>query len=332
MIVRLEGKATSLQSRLDEHHKSLEKNKDILDNLDSFSRMIKNSGISIDGNKVTIQAGQSSLTVQNNNIDISSNGDIAIGTSTKSFVNIRKDGYIFIGPDNTKALVFDTKTDLIKIFQDGATLDVGKTNFLGGKKQPGILMKSPNGNMIGVLDDGFLAGVPGKSGPKDDYKIAIIKDKGVMLMKGESKINLYKDDITIEAKENIKIKIDDNRVFEFDTKRDLIQILHDGASLDVGKTNFLGGKKQPGILMKSPNGNMIGVLDDGFLAGVPGKIGPEGDYKIAIAKDKYVMLKKGKTIIKLVDDKIQMEADGDINITSKNGNVKINGKKVSLNE
>ena len=74
------------------------------------------------------------------------------------------------------------------------------------------------------------------------------------------------------------------------------------------------------------------ITDEGFVAGVPGKTGPEDDYKIAIAKDKYVMLKKGKTILKLVDDKIQMEADGDINITSKNGNVNINGKKVSLNE
>ena len=63
MILRLEGKTAILQSRLDEHHKSLEKNKDVLDNLDSFSRMIKNSGISIDGNKVTIQSGQSTINI-----------------------------------------------------------------------------------------------------------------------------------------------------------------------------------------------------------------------------------------------------------------------------
>ena len=83
MILRLEGKTASLQSRLDEHHKSLEKNKDVLNNLESFSRMIKNNGISIDGNKVTLQSGQSTITLQNNNIDISSNGDIAIGTPTQ---------------------------------------------------------------------------------------------------------------------------------------------------------------------------------------------------------------------------------------------------------
>ena len=268
MILRLEGKTAILQSRLDEHHKSLEKNKDVLDNLDSFSRMIKNSGISIDGNKVTLQSGQSTISLQNNNIDISSNGDIAIGTPTKSFVHIQKDGNIFIGPDNTKTLVFDTKTDLIKILHDGASLDVGKTNFLGGKKQPGILMKSPNGNMIGVLDDGLIAGVPNQTGPQDDYKLSMAPGKFVDLRKGKSKIRMENDDINIEAIGNIKIKIDDNRVFEFDTKKDVIKILHDGASLFVGKTHMLNGKNQPGILMKSPNGNMIQVLDDGFIAGV----------------------------------------------------------------
>ncbi len=40
MIVRLEGKAASLQSGLDEHHKSLEKNLDVLEYLDFFKRRI----------------------------------------------------------------------------------------------------------------------------------------------------------------------------------------------------------------------------------------------------------------------------------------------------
>ena len=52
------------------------------------------------------------LTLQNNNIDISSNGDIAIGTPTKSFVHIQKDGNIFIGPSNTKEFGYDAKKDL----------------------------------------------------------------------------------------------------------------------------------------------------------------------------------------------------------------------------
>jgi hypothetical protein len=358
MIFRLEGKTAILQSRLDEHHKSLEKNRDILDNLESFSRMIKTNGISIDGNKVTLQSGQSTITLQNNNIDISSNGDIAIGTPTKSFVHIQKDGNIFIGPDNARKLVFDIKGDIMTIFHDGATLDVGKTNVLGGKKKPGVLMKSPNGNMIQVLDDGFLAGVPGKSGSKGDYKIAIIKDKGVMLRKGESEINLHKDDIKIEAKENIDISSNkdiaigtpkksfvhiqkDGNIFigpentkglVFDIKEDLMKIFHDGAILDVGKTNVLGGKKKPGVLMKSPNGNMIQVLDDGFLAGVPGKSGSKDDYKITIIKDRGIMLRKGESKINLFKNDISIEAVGDINITSKNGNVNINGMKVSLNE
>ena len=206
MIVRLESKAASLQSRLDEHHKTLEKNRDILDNLESFSRMIKNTGISINGNKVTLQSGQSSLTLKNNNIDISSNGDIAIGTPTKSIVHIQKDGSIFVGPSNSKEFGYDAKKDFIYLKHDGMSLVLGKTTSPSGNKQPGILIKSPNGNMLTITDDGFIAGIPGKTGSQGDYKISMVKNKNVTLRKGESIIKMENDDINIEAKGNINIK------------------------------------------------------------------------------------------------------------------------------
>ena len=76
---------------------------------------------------------------------------------------------------------------------------------------------------------------------------------------------------------------------------------------------------------------MLAITDEGFIAGVPGKTGSE-DYRITIAKDKFVQLRKGNSKITMEDDDITFEAEGDINITSKNGNVNINGKKVNLNE
>ncbi len=221
MIVRLEGKAASLQSRLDEHHKSLEKNRDILDNLDSFSRMIKSSGISIDGNKVVINAGQSSLTLQNNNIDISSDGRIAIGTPTKSIINIKKNGDVFIGPDNQKNLGYDKSIDKMYMLYKETGLQIGTFKDKTGKNEStGIMLLGPK-----------------KDGPK--------------------------------------VYISDNRINLSIRNKELALELND--------------KK-------------------GFI------------------------IKQGQSEILLANNKLSIDVDGDINITSKNGNVNINGKKVNLNE
>jgi hypothetical protein len=330
MILRLEGKTALLQSRLDEHHKSLEINKDVLDNLVSFSRMIKNNGISIDGNKVILQSGQSTLTLQNNNIDISSNGDIAIGTPTKSFVHIQKDGDILIGPDNKKSFGYNAKKDIIYLQHNKVSLAAGSITSAGGKKKVGILIKSPNKNSISITDEGFIAGVPGKTG-SEDYRITIAKDKFVQLRKGKSKITMEDDDITFEAEGYMVFSIDKDKEFGYSPKKDLIYLIHNKAYISVGTQTSPKGKNYIGVAINSPNGNELRISDEGFIAGVPGKTGSE-DYRITIAKDKFVQLRKGKSKITMENDDINIEALGDINITSKNGNVNINGKKVSLNE
>ena len=42
-------------------------------------------------------------------------------------------------------------------------------------------------------------------------------------------------------------------------------------------------------------------------------------------------MKQGQSSIKPEKNKLEIGVDGDINITSKNGNVNINGQKVNLN-
>jgi len=313
-IVRLEIKAASLQSQWDEHQKSLKNNEDILSKLNVFGRYVKQNVIKVDGNAIQIMAGQSSVILDNNTVNIETKGDITIGRL------------------NNKKIGIDTQQDYIYLTHKGASLVVGTTTGVGGKKEPGILLKSPNGNMLSISDESFFAGIPGKSGPEGDYQISIVKDKGVALKKGKSIIKLDKDDINIEAKGNISIKVDQDREFGYDAQEDYIYLANKEASLVVGTTTGVGGKKEPGILLKSPNGNILSISDKGFFAGVPGKSGPEDDYKISIGKDKFVFLQKGESIIKLDKDDINIEAKGDINITSKNGNVNINGKKVNLNE
>ncbi len=43
-------------------------------------------------------------------------------------------------------------------------------------------------------------------------------------------------------------------------------------------------------------------------------------------------MKQGQSSIKLEKNSLEIDVVGDINITSKNDNVNINGKKVNLNE
>lgn len=43
-------------------------------------------------------------------------------------------------------------------------------------------------------------------------------------------------------------------------------------------------------------------------------------------------MKQGQSSIKLEKKKLEIDLEGHINITSKNGNVNISGKKVNLNE
>ena len=48
--------------------------------------------------------------------------------------------------------------------------------------------------------------------------------------------------------------------------------------------------------------------------------------------EKMIGMKQGQSYIKLKKNKLDINVEGDINITSKNGSVNINGKKVNLNE
>ena len=93
--------------------------------------------------------------------------------------------YVLLGPGNTKEFGYDAKKDLFYLMHNKASLAVGLTTSAAGKKEEGILIKSPNKNSLSITDEGFIAGVPGKTGSGDDYKIAIAKDKFVYVKKGE---------------------------------------------------------------------------------------------------------------------------------------------------
>ncbi len=75
---------------------------------------------------------------------------------------------------------------------------------------------------------------------------------------------------------------------------------------------------------------MVTVFDEGIKIYSEGKGFPIG---IDVSADrKIIQLYHGDSKIRVEEDNIDIEASGDINITSKNGNVNIKGKKVKVNE
>jgi hypothetical protein len=193
LIVRLEIKAASLQSRLDEHHSELKNNSDELENLSSFIRKINNNGITIDGNKILISAGQSVVKLENNKISIETPGEIQIGNS--SDINF---GY-------------DKKNDALYMKNKGVSMHMGKLNDDKGKfLDYGTFFRTNSGVQFTIRDEGISGWVPSNNGSYS-FKLAA-KKKYVELKKDNSIIRFEGDDISIEAPGDINITSKNGKV------------------------------------------------------------------------------------------------------------------------
>jgi hypothetical protein len=179
-----------------------------------------------------------------------------------------------------------------------------------------------------IVEDGILLNVPSKQG---DYKISLRPNKDYLkISKDESVIKLEKENIDIEAKGDIKIGPSDEKSFGYDKNEDMLYMFNKDSRVIVGPlfdfTNKFVGN---GIMLISKTGGpQLSVYDKMISMGIP-----EKDLILVIDLDKEIIgMKQGQSSIKLEKNKLDIDVVGDINITSKNGNVNINGKKVNLNE
>lgn len=172
-IVRLEIKAASLQSRLDEHHKSLEKNKDILENLDFFIRKIKSNGISIDDKKVVISADKSTLELKNDWIELGISSDILLACSPNLLGMQFKSNKIALGNVGSEQGIF----------------------MYGG---------SGDNNFLVIQDEAIAMGVKGlKDGP---LQFEVRPKIGTIHMaQGQCLIKLHKNNVDITTPGDINI-------------------------------------------------------------------------------------------------------------------------------
>ena len=345
-IVRLEIKAASLQSRLDEHHKSLEKNKDVLAMLEVFGRYVKMNGIKVDGNAVQIIAGQSLITLDNNNIDIETKGDItlngnnlkvetngelSLGEPSKTHIGFDKSGNIYLGVNSDKTLGYDKSKDIIYMYHNGSEIRLGQHKFKSTGTSQGISLRSKTGGWpsLSVTDRGIMLDVPHSKG---DYRIQMGPHKdNLTIIKDESEIKLKGDNIDIKAKGDIRLGPTKDKYLGYNSKEDEIQIHQSGSTISFGQV--FNGKTLIGNGVKiqgKNNGPRLFVTEKNIRLQIPSQ---KGSYDITLDPSKgFLGLRCGESYVILEKDNIDIEAKGNISINSLNGNVNINGKKVNLNE
>jgi hypothetical protein len=135
-------------------------------------------------------------------------------------------------------------------------------------------------------------------GEKNSATLGITKDEGIGL-RSLNEINL-----------SLAKRSDDSERFYFNMSRDkeLIEIRHRGSFFQVGEAP-VGDRHYQGIVMGEKNSATLGIN-----------------------KEEGIGLITEKTIKLEAKSELLIVADGDINIRSKNGVVRINGKKIHMNE
>ena len=157
-----------------------------------------------------------------------------------------------------------------------------------------------------------------------------IQDNDILLAAPDfTWVIVSKGKFTVDA-DDIWLGSTNERHLGYDSKKNLTYLDNDDAKVVLGDIATSGGKEH-GILIESKYGDSEVFITDKRIE-ITGT-GSDGDYSLDIWPDKkYVRISQGKSFVQLIKDNIEVEAQGDINITSKNGNVNIKGKKVNLNE
>jgi hypothetical protein len=311
MIVRLEGKAASLQSQWEDHQKSLKQNEDILTHLKNFQRMVNLNAIHLDDNSISLFTPKSALSIEDKTVKLSSGGDIEIG------------------PNTNKTLGYSESEDYVYMLHNGSRIILGQLAFKSGKEQGISLISKTNGPKLSVVGNGIVLRVPDKQG---DYRILMSPTHDhIKIAKDESIIKFTGDNIDIEAKGDIRLGPTKDKYLGYSSKEDEIQIHQAGSTISFGEC--YDGKTLVGNGIKiqgKNNGPRLFVTEKNIRMQIPSQ---KGSYDITLdPSGGFLGLRCGESFVILEKDNIDIKAKGDINIKSLNGNVNINGKKVSLNE
>jgi len=194
-IVKSEIRAASLQSQLEEHHKQLKGNSDVLDGLVTFFRGTKNGSFTATENLASMIADLASITLKDDKVEIETPGDIEIGNG------------------NDKRFGYNKEKDYFYMVHGETILNFGKHVNADGKLDYGAFIQTESGgntNTFHISDKGVGIWVHSDEG---EYSLKLAsKKKFVELKKGNSKVRFEGDDISIEANGDINITSKNGKV------------------------------------------------------------------------------------------------------------------------
>ncbi len=183
------------------------------------------------------------------------------------------------------------------------------------------------------LDDGYdilRVKDPFMRSITDNSFISLMDDNAVMQIYNTS-IGLLKDELRMTTQGDINIGKQKEKYIKYDSKKELLSLVSNFAEVSIGKINF-EGKEHEGIRLKNTRGTQnIFLLEDKLVLRAFAE-----DYLFFVEfhpSKEYIKIgatelnKNESSIIKFEKDFIDIQAAGDINITSKNGKVNINGKR-----
>jgi hypothetical protein len=290
--LRLELQAKTITTIVEKYHLNLNKNADTLIGLKKFLR---------EADEISVKTNNQSLGINmesdNNRINIS------------TYRNLIRIGDLNPAPNGS--------TNGISLFAGstvGESAEIQQTSKgirlnLGDASKPFYLNMGRDKELIEIrhrdsffqvgeapVGDRFYQGI--FMGEKNSATLAITKDEGIGLR------SLKEINLALGKQSN------DSEPFHLNMSRDkeLIEIRHRGSFFQVGKA----------------------PVEDGMLQGIV--MGEKNSATLAITKDEGIGLITEKKIKLEAKGELSIVAEGDINIQSKNGVVRINGKKIHMNE
>jgi len=366
-IVRLELNAAALTSRVDELHNALKQNKDNLANLESFWREVNKSGITLDKNGGMLYKGDSQIFWDENSIRlVNKDKEMGIDKIGNHLYMINDDMQIRLGDVGHKGAT--AKAMFVKV----GTGSVDFAQLFLGKEEIQLTAGEKYEVRVGVTGTQKASayftkeGAKLELGPQKDFYVNLSHDKEqIEVRKGDSKIligdltttvgskrtGIYlgeKDGGTLAVTEEkgIGIKTRDGKGLEFHsgTKKDFFiklspdlnqVLLKKGESeIQVGQTRYGNG------LLIERMDSQIQVGQTIFGEGI--SFGEKNTATLSIVKGQGLAIKMGgsnemrisgedKLVIDFKGD-VDINAWGNLNLNSLNGNVNLVGKRINFNE
>jgi hypothetical protein len=155
-----------------------------------------------------------------------------------------------------------------------------------------------------------------------------IDGNDINLLANDTKVSVGNDQFSVSTNGIIKLGDKQDTYISYDPNMDLAYLKNGDAHVSVGNT-YQDGTRWGVLIQADTDKHNINISEIAIIIGSKEIDG----YRLNMIPNKdLVELTKGKSKLIFNKNNIKIEAVGDINITSKNGNVNINGKKVNLNE